>query len=92
MSNDHAFGPRITMMIVEKRRCVPNRDCGLAAVYLRTAQHHRERFAMRLLDIQRRTDGLQPFAILMAELGWAAVRVRDLTRGGYREHNASAVQ
>jgi len=24
-------------------------------------------------------------AKLMAELGWAAVRVRDLTRGGYRE-------
>ena len=43
------------------------------------------RFAMRLLDIQRRTDGLQPFATLMAELGWAAVRVRDLTRGGYKE-------
>src|SRR6059058_1253294 len=24
-------------------------------------------------------------ATLMAELGWAAVRVRDLTRGGYKE-------
>ena len=24
-------------------------------------------------------------AKLMAELGWAAVRVRDLTRGGYKE-------
>ena len=33
-----------------------------------------------------KTDGLQPFAILMAELGWAAVRVRDLTRGGYKEN------
>jgi hypothetical protein len=43
------------------------------------------RFAMLLLDIQRRTDGLQPFAILMAELGWAAVRGRDLTLGGYKE-------
>jgi hypothetical protein len=32
------------------------------------------RFAMRLLDIQRRTDGLQPFALV--GLGWAAVRVR----------------
>ena len=42
------------------------------------------RFAMRLLDIQRRTDGLQPFALV--ELGWAAVRERDLTRGGYKEN------
>jgi hypothetical protein len=25
-------------------------------------------------------------AKLMAELGWTAVRVRDLTRGGYKEH------
>ena len=39
---------------------------------------------MRLLDIQRRTDGLQLFALV--ELGWAAVRVRDLTRGGYKEN------
>jgi hypothetical protein len=37
-------------------------------------------------------------AKLMAALGWTAVRVRDLTRGGYKEQvrgyvrNASAVQ
>jgi hypothetical protein len=28
-----------SMMVVEKRRCVPNRDCGLAAVYLRAEQY-----------------------------------------------------
>jgi hypothetical protein len=44
-----------------------------------------------LLDIleipqRRRTAGTyRHLAKLMAELGWAAVRVRDLTRGGYKE-------
>ena len=34
----------------------------------------------------RRTAGTyRPLANLMAELGWTAVRVRDHTRGGYRE-------
>ena len=34
-----------------------------------------------------RTAGVyRRLARLMAELGWAAVRVRDLTRGGYKEH------
>ena len=41
-----------------------------------------------LLDIPQgsRTAGTcRRLAKLMAELGWTAVRVRDLTRGGYRE-------
>jgi hypothetical protein len=44
-----------------------------------------------LLDIlevpqRSRTAGTyRRLARLMAELGWTAVRVRDLTRGGYRE-------
>jgi hypothetical protein len=44
-----------------------------------------------LLDIleipqRRRMAGTyRRLAKLMAELGWAAVRVRDLTRGGYKE-------
>jgi hypothetical protein len=44
-----------------------------------------------LLDIleirqHRRTAGTyRHLAKLMGELGWAAVRVRDLTRGGYKE-------
>ena len=44
-----------------------------------------------LLDIleipqHKRTAGTyRHLAKLMAELGWAAVRVRDLTRGGYKE-------
>jgi hypothetical protein len=44
-----------------------------------------------LLDIlevpqRRRTAGTyRHIATLMAELGWTAVRVRDLTRGGYKE-------
>ena len=44
-----------------------------------------------LLDIleipqRKRTAGTyRHLAKLMAELGWAAVRVRDLTRGGYKE-------
>jgi hypothetical protein len=44
-----------------------------------------------LLDIleipqRKRTAGAyRQLAKVMAELGWAAVRVRDLTRGGYKE-------
>jgi hypothetical protein len=44
-----------------------------------------------LLDIleipqRKRTAGTyRHLAKLMVELGWAAVRVRDLTRGGYKE-------
>jgi len=40
-----------------------------------------------LLEVpQRRTAGTyRRLAKLMAELGWTAVRVRDLTRGGYKE-------
>ena len=45
-----------------------------------------------LLDIlevpqRSRTAGTyRHLAKIMAELGWTAVRVRDLTRGGYKEH------
>ncbi len=44
-----------------------------------------------LLDVlevpqrSRRAGTYRRLAKLMAELGWAAVRVRDLTRGGYKE-------
>ena len=44
-----------------------------------------------LLDIlevpqcNRRAGTYRRLAKLMAELGWTAVRVRDLTRGGYKE-------
>jgi hypothetical protein len=41
-----------------------------------------------LLDVpqrSRRAPVYRRVAKLMAELGWAAVRVRDLTRGGYKE-------
>jgi hypothetical protein len=44
-----------------------------------------------LLDIlevpqRKRTAGsYRRIAALMGELGWTAVRVRDLTRGGYKE-------
>ena len=47
--------------------------------------------SQRLLDIleipqRRRMAGTyRRLAKLMAELGWAAVRVRDLSRGGYKE-------
>ena len=34
---------------------------------------------------QRTAGTYRRVAKLMAELGWAAVRVRDLTRGGYKE-------
>jgi hypothetical protein len=44
-----------------------------------------------LLDIlevpqrDRTAGAYRHLATLMAELGWTAVRVRDLTRGGYKE-------
>ena len=41
-----------------------------------------------VLEVQqrKRTAGTyRHLAKLMAELGWTAVRVRDLTRGGYKE-------
>jgi|SRR6185437_2458492 len=41
-----------------------------------------------LLDVpqRRRTAGTyRHLAKIMAELGWTAMRVRDLTRGGYKE-------
>jgi hypothetical protein len=44
-----------------------------------------------LLDIlgvpqgRRTAGGYRRLAKLMSELGWSAVRVRDLTRGGYKE-------
>jgi hypothetical protein len=47
--------------------------------------------SQRLLDIleipqRKRTAGTyRHLAKLMAELGWTAVRVRDLKRGGYKE-------
>jgi hypothetical protein len=34
---------------------------------------------------QRTAGSYRHLATLMAELGWTAVRVRDLTRGGYKE-------
>jgi hypothetical protein len=34
---------------------------------------------------QRRAGTFRRLAKLMAELGWTTVRVRDLTRGGYKE-------
>ena len=43
---------------------------------------------MDLLEVSQhdRTAGAyRHLATLMAELGWTAVRVRDLTRGGYKE-------
>ena len=42
-----------------------------------------------LLEVpqRNRTAGtFQRLSKLMTELGWNAVRVRDLTRGGYKEH------
>ena len=41
-----------------------------------------------LLEVPQRNRTAGTFrrlAKMMAELGWAAVRVRDLTRGGYKE-------
>ena len=43
---------------------------------------------MDILEVpqrQRTTGSYRHLASLMAELGWIAVRVRDLTRGGYKE-------
>jgi len=47
--------------------------------------------SQRLLDLlevpqrQRTAGTFRRLAKVMAELGWTAVRVRDLTRGGYKE-------
>ena len=41
-----------------------------------------------ILEVPQRSRGAgacRRLAKLMAELGWTAVRVRDLTRGGYKE-------
>jgi hypothetical protein len=41
-----------------------------------------------ILDVpqrSRRAGAYRHLAKIMAELGWTAVRVRDLTRGGYKE-------
>ena len=41
-----------------------------------------------VLDVpqrRRRASTYRHLAKIMAELGWTAVRVRDLTRGGYKE-------
>jgi hypothetical protein len=41
-----------------------------------------------VLEVPQRSRTAGPYrrlAKLMAELGWTAVRVRDLTRGGYKE-------
>jgi hypothetical protein len=43
---------------------------------------------MDILEVpqrQRTAGNYRHLATLMAELGWTAVRVRDFTRGGYRE-------
>jgi hypothetical protein len=43
---------------------------------------------MDILEVpqrQRTAGSYRHLAKLMAELGWTAVRVRDLTRGGYKE-------
>jgi hypothetical protein len=43
---------------------------------------------MDILEVpqrQRTARNYRHLASLMAELGWSAVRVRDLTRGGYKE-------
>jgi hypothetical protein len=47
--------------------------------------------SQKLLDIleveqrKRIAGAYRQLAKVMAELGWTAVRVRDLTRGGYKE-------
>lgn len=41
--------------------------------------------ALEVPQRQRTAGTYRRLARLMAELGWAAVRVRDLTRGGYKE-------
>ncbi|QIG96814.1 hypothetical protein [Bradyrhizobium sp. 6(2017)] len=43
---------------------------------------------MDILEVsqrQRTAGNYRHLATLMAELGWTAVRVRDFTRGGYKE-------
>jgi hypothetical protein len=40
----------------------------------------------------RSTGTFRRFAKVMAELGWTAVRVRDLTRGGYKEQVAAIAE
>jgi hypothetical protein len=43
---------------------------------------------MDILEVpqrERTAGSYRHLATLMAELGWTAVRVRDLTRGGYKE-------
>jgi hypothetical protein len=43
---------------------------------------------MDILEVpqrQRTAGAYRQLAKVMAELGWSAVRVRDLTRGGYKE-------
>jgi hypothetical protein len=43
---------------------------------------------MDILEVrqrQRTAGAYRHLATLMAELGWTAVRLRDLTRGGYKE-------
>ena len=54
--------------------------CGLERVSSQTL--------LDLLEVpqRNRTAGIyRRLAKVMAELGWTAVRVRDLTRGGYKE-------
>ena len=47
--------------------------------------------SQRLLDLleipnrQRTAGAFRHLSRVMAELGWSAVRVRDITRGGYKE-------
>jgi hypothetical protein len=41
--------------------------------------------ALELPQRERTAGNYRRLARLMAELGWAPVRVRDLSRGGYRE-------
>ena len=41
--------------------------------------------ALEVPQRQRTAGTFRRLAKLMAELGWTAVRVRDLTRGGYKE-------
>ena len=50
---------------------------------------------MDILEVpqrQRTAGAYRRIAALMAELGWTAVRVRDLTRGGYKEQGRGYVR
>ena len=40
---------------------------------------------LKFHNVNRTAGTYRRLAKLMAELGWTAVRVRDLTRGGYKE-------